>query len=82
MTTLIVKVDDNRTESLKKILSEIPYVHDVAVGNDENALKEPSTQYERIRSILEKAKGQNLFENIEDPVEWQREIRKEWDRDF
>jgi hypothetical protein len=29
MTTLIVKVDDDRAESLKKILHEIPYVHEV-----------------------------------------------------
>ncbi|MGY4536687.1 UDP-N-acetylmuramyl tripeptide synthase [Mucilaginibacter sp. UYNi724] len=82
MTTLIVKVDDDRTESLKKILSEIPYVHDVAVENDNASLKEPSTQYERIKSILDKAKGQDLFKDIKDPVEWQREIRKEWDRDL
>lgn len=31
MTTLIIKVDDDRTESLKKILSEIPYVHETTL---------------------------------------------------
>ncbi len=29
-----------------------------------------------------RSKGKDLFKNIEDPSEWQREIRKEWDRDF
>ena len=82
MTTLIVKVDDERTESLKRILSEIPYVHEVAVEKEIASLKEPSTQFERIKLILDKARGQDLFKDIKDPVEWQREIRKEWDRDF
>lgn len=82
MTTLIVKVDDERTESLKKILSEIPYVHEVEEEQSNNQLKEPSEQYQRIKAILEKAKGKDLFKDIKDPSEWQREIRKEWDRDF
>ncbi|MFD0792392.1 hypothetical protein ACFQZX_02760 [Mucilaginibacter litoreus] len=82
MTTLIVKVDDERTESLKRILSEIPYVHEVEEENESTFFKEPSTQYERITAILDKAKGQNLFNEIKDPSKWQREIRKEWDRDF
>jgi hypothetical protein len=80
MTTLIIKVDDDSTELFKKILKEIPYVRDIAV--EKPALSEPSVQYERIKKILAKAKGKNLFEDIKDPVEWQREIRKEWDRDI
>ncbi|RYU90017.1 hypothetical protein EWM62_10765 [Mucilaginibacter terrigena] len=81
MTTLIIQVEDEDTESLKKILHDIPYVKNIAVENNTN-LNEPSTQYARINSILDKAKGKNLFKDIKDPVEWQREIRKEWDRDF
>jgi UDP-N-acetylmuramyl tripeptide synthase len=82
MTTLIIKVDDDRTESLKKILNEIPYVRGVEVEVDDVLLSEPSTQYQNIKKILDKAKDKNLFQDIKDPVEWQREIRKEWDRDF
>lgn len=80
MTTLIIKVDDDSTELFKKILKEIPYVRDIAV--EKPTLSEPSVQYERIKKILDKAKGKDLFEDIKDPVEWQREIRKEWDRDI
>ena len=36
---------------------------------------------ERIKKILDEAKGKDLFKDIEDPSEWQRELRKEWDRD-
>jgi UDP-N-acetylmuramyl tripeptide synthase len=82
MTTLIIKVDDERTESLKKILNEIPYVRGVEVEDNDTLLNEPSTQYQNIKKILDKAKGKNLFQDIKDPIEWQREIRKEWDRDF
>jgi hypothetical protein len=31
---------------------------------------------------MEEAEGKNLFADIKDPSEWQRELRKEWDRDF
>ncbi|MET3979331.1 hypothetical protein ABIB62_001917 [Mucilaginibacter sp. UYP25] len=82
MTTLIVKVDDDRTESLKKILSEIPYVHDVAVEQTGTQLNDPQSTYERIKKVQEEIGDKKLFENIKDPSEWQREIRKEWDRDF
>jgi UDP-N-acetylmuramyl tripeptide synthase len=82
MTTLIVKVDDERTESLKKILREIPYVHEVEEERSSDQFHEPSEQYQRIKAILDKAKDKNLFKDIKDPSEWQREIRKEWDRDF
>lgn len=82
MTTLIVKVDDDRTESLKKILSEIPYVHDVAVEQTGTQLNDPQSTYERIKKVQAEIGDKKLFENIKDPSEWQREIRKEWDRDF
>ncbi|QEC78460.1 hypothetical protein [Mucilaginibacter ginsenosidivorax] len=82
MTTLIIKVDDERTESIKKILSEIPYVRNVVVDTQSALLTEPLSQYERIKKALDEAKGKNLFADIEDPVEWQRELRKEWDRDI
>jgi hypothetical protein len=82
MTTLIIKVDDEKTESLKKILDEMPYVRNVAIEEPSSLLAEPPSQYERIKKVLDGAKGKNLFNDIEDPVEWQREIRKDWDRDI
>ena len=38
--------------------------------------------YDRINRILDEAKSKNLFKDIEEPSEWQREMRKEWERDF
>jgi|GEM_PF-6907652 len=40
------------------------------------------SSYEKIRKIQLEIYNQKLFENIQNPSEWQREIRKEWDRDF
>jgi len=74
MTTLIIKVDDEEVESFKKTLNKMPYVRDIVVAKQTVTLAEPS-QSERIKSILEAAKGKKLFDDIEDPVEWQREIR-------
>lgn len=81
MTTLIITVDDERTESLKKILKDIPYIKNIAVKTGDEAGGEP-TQLDKIKAILNASKGKGLFHDIKDPVEWQRNIRKEWDRDF
>lgn len=84
MTTITVIVDDERTTSLERILREIPYVKEIKVESDNQnrQLQEPTTQYERIKKILDNAQGKGLFKDVEDPAEWQRQIRKEWDRDF
>ena len=82
MTTVRFTVDDERLESIERILREIPFVHDIEVETAGQQLKEPATQYEKIKKLLDEAKGKDLFKEIEDPAEWQRQIRKEWDRDF
>lgn len=74
MTTLIITVDDERTESLKKILEDIPYIRDIAVKNSNETTSEP-TQLDKIKAILNASKDKGLFHDIEDPVEWQRNIR-------
>lgn len=38
--------------------------------------------YGQLKKILEEIKDKNLFPEIKDPSECQREIRKEWDRDW
>ena len=81
MTTLIITVDDERTESLKKILKDIPYVRDIAVKSSDVVINEPA-QLDKIKAILNASKGKGFFQDIKDPVEWQRNLRKEWDRDF
>ncbi|MDB4921372.1 hypothetical protein [Mucilaginibacter sp.] len=83
MTTIKVTVEDENADLLKKLLREVSFVKNVEeeeiVVNKSN---EPESSYDRIKKILNEAKGKNLFADIKDPVEWQRELRKEWDRDF
>lgn len=40
-----------------------------------NGLHEAKSSYERIKKILDDAKGKDLFKDIDDASEWQSEIR-------
>lgn len=33
----------------------------------------------KVIALLKKAKKMKIFEEIKDPVKWQRELRKEWE---
>lgn len=84
MTTFKVIVEDEKADSLKKLLQEVPFIKsfEEEPPSTGSMLHEPETPYERIKKILESAKGKDLFKDIENPSEWQRQIRKEWGRDF
>lgn len=83
MITLKVVVKNEQAGLLKKLLQEVSFVKSV---EEEMILsknfEEPETPYERIKKIQEEIGDKKLFKAIQDPSEWQREIRKEWDRDF
>lgn len=82
MTILRVAVEDDQAEALIKMLGEVPYVKKIEEEHEEvNQVNEPETPYERVKKLLDEARGKNLFDDISDPSEWQREIRKEWERD-
>ena len=83
MTILRVAVEDDQAEALIKMLEEVPYVKKIEEEHEEaNQLKEPETPYERIKRIQQEIRDKKLFEDIKDPVAWQREIRKEWEHDL
>jgi hypothetical protein len=84
MTTLKITVEDENAEIVKKLLREVSFVKSVEEESQSTTGAKVSvkeTSLDRIKKILDEAKGKNLFQDIEDPVEWQRELRKEWDRD-
>ncbi len=60
-----VRLPKNR-RALLTILDEEPKVTD-------------DSQKERLLNAFRKAQKANLFKDIEDPVEWQRKLRDEWD---
>jgi len=80
MTILKVMVDDDQADELKRLLHDISFVKSVV--EEQIPTDESNITYNRIKKILDSAKGKELFKDIKDPVEWQKEIRKEWERDF
>jgi hypothetical protein len=81
MTTFKVVVEDEQAGLLKKLLEQVSFVKSIEEAPMvDNGYQE--TSFERIKKIQQEIGNKNLFKDIKDPVEWQREIRKEWDRDF
>lgn len=80
MTTITIKVNDlTQAAILEKMLRELSFVEDVEVQNsDENIIAEPQGSYEKIKSTLENIKTDELFPTIDNPSEWQKNIRDEW----
>jgi hypothetical protein len=82
MTILKITVEDEQADQLRNLLQAVSFVKNI---EEEHLSKtnpvESDPPYEKIKKLLEEAKGKNLFKDI-DPSAWQRAIRKEWDRDF
>ncbi len=81
MTILKITVEDEHADLLRKLLQEISFVKSIDDEHQANIINTESTVY-KITKIMDEAKGKDLFKNIEDPSAWQRELRKEWDRDL
>jgi hypothetical protein len=83
MTVLKITVEDEQADLVRKLLHGVSFVKSI---EEEPVVKlelpEKGSTVDRIKKILDEAKHKNLFTDIKDPVEWQRELRKEWDRDF
>ncbi len=73
---------DEKAGLLRKLLEEFSFVQSIEEDPSPNAVPSLESAVERIKHIQEEIRAKNLFQDITDPSEWQREIRKEWDRDF
>jgi hypothetical protein len=85
MTILKITVEDKQAGLLRKLLEDVSYVKNIEEEHlaivEKHGDNDNDSVVNRIKKILDEAKGKDLFKDIEDPSEWQREIRKEWDRD-
>lgn len=65
-----------------KLLREIRLPQDrralLTILDEEPAVRDESKK-ERLLKAFKKAQKANLFSDIEDPVEWQRKLRDEWE---
>ena len=82
MRVLKVTVEDDSANLLKKLLQEVSFVKNVEEESTTANFQEPESPYERLKKIQQEIGDKDLFKDIEDPSTWQREIRKEWDRDL
>jgi hypothetical protein len=80
MTILKVMVDDDQADELKKMLNGLDIVRSIEEEHNDNVTENSLLQ--RMEDILYAVKGKELFKDITGPVEWQRNIRKEWERDL
>ncbi len=79
MTILKITIEDEQAISLRNLLNGVSYIKKIEEESlvSENAVSYKASSLEKIKQILEEAKGKDLFKHIKDPSEWQREIRKE-----
>ncbi len=84
MTILKITVEDEQADILRKLLQEVSFVKNIEEEHpgDRNTGTNAASSYQQIKKLLDNAEGKNLFKDIDDPSQWQRELRKEWDRDF
>lgn len=82
--SLMIQITLNVSEELGKQLEQLP--ENLLVNalqqlvDDETPLEEPlkkQSSREGIREALMQVRPANPFKDIEDPVEWQREVRKD-----
>lgn len=78
MTTIKVTVDNKEHASmLTALLHELGFVKQIETDADTPSAKS-SSQYQKLKTILEKYSANYLFKDIKDPVKWQKKLRDEW----
>lgn len=77
MTILKITVEDEQAALLRELLKQVSFVKNIEEGYSPNAINASNAEfsYDRVKKLLDDAKGKNLFKNIDDPSEWQRELR-------
>lgn len=83
MPILKIHFEDEQAELLRSLSKEVAFVRSIE-EKQATASEIPKllSGYDWIKKIQQEIGNKHLFKDIPDPSEWQREIRKEWDRDF
>lgn len=77
MTTIKVFVKNSQDASLlMKLLRAMKFVQHVEQIDKESNV---SNQFEKLQAFLASNTGSGLFKEIEDPLEWQKNLRNEWE---
>ena len=46
---------------------------------DEEPNEPETSQKDKLFALFKKMQGKNMFQNIENPTEWQKQLRDEWE---
>jgi hypothetical protein len=79
MQTVEALVDSN---GVIKVLGDVPLPKNrraIVTILDEEPKTTDESNSDKLYAAFRKAQEANLFSNIDDPVEWQRKLRDEWE---
>lgn len=74
MIPIQIEVEENEYDTFVALLRSLRYVK----LSQNHVLNTSLSQVERVKAALELMPS-TLFQDIKDPLEWQRSIRDEWD---
>ena len=79
MTTLKVTVDNPiHAHFLSEMLRTMRFVKKVEEFSSEKYSKR-TTQFQNLKKLLDSVKKGEMFKEIKDPVQWQKDLRNEWE---
>jgi hypothetical protein len=74
MTTLKITVDNKKNARLlTRVLKNMSFIKNI-----EEEINVVPNQYAILKNMFNTIESNNIFQEITDPVKWQREIRDEW----
>jgi hypothetical protein len=77
MTTLKITIDNRKhAQLLTKLLRSMAFVKKV---EEDIPVPQVPDQFVIIKNILNAIEPNSLFSNINNPIEWQKNIRDEWE---
>lgn len=78
MNTIKIAVKSNKDANLLinllKSLNFVTYVEQIS----DNKMIKKQNQFEKLNQLLDKLGNNNLFSEIANPVQWQKNLRNEW----
>ena len=78
MKTIKISVDSNKDAILLiRLLNSLSFVSNVESVSGNQIIKKQN-QFEKLNQLLDKLGNNNLFSEIANPVQWQKNLRNEW----
>ncbi len=78
MKTIKISVDSNKDAILLiRLLNSLSFVSNVESVSGNQMIKKQN-QFEKLNQLLDKLGNNNLFSEIANPVQWQKNLRNEW----